>query len=511
MAHQPILRPDDSEKPGAGLPLLRDPANAETNYPLIELTKTLAAHGAGVSSADLALDLILNDIVEQACIATGATGAAVALLRGEEMVCRAATGPAAPGLGVRLDIRSGLSGACVQEQALQSCTDAENDSRVDREACRQAGIRSILVLPLMDGGELFGIIELFSPAPHAFGELDIITLKALAHQVVENRKRADETTDKLESGGIEVAPISTQAEEAIRAEAPGSTAGHISPPPLDGVKPQDAIGKRGTATSHVDFWTAFLTVLVIGAAIFMGTLAAWRLAVRGSGVAHSRAVARRPSARPPSLAASKGELNAESGNVAGSAKPANTSKPASDQAQGAMQSGSASSSTPAPGAKETVAKRKTVARSRVPAEPPPGGLVVYEQGKLIYRIDPSSTPEVTAQQQPSNRDAVVLAGQISPEIKPVAEEVAAARLIHRVEPEYPLAARAAGVQGPVVLAAQISPEGMVQQLSVVKGDPALAPAAVEAVKQWRYQPFMVDGRPVGMRTNVTVRFSLSSN
>ena len=67
------------------------------------LTSALAASGGGASSQDLALDLVLNQIVEQACLATGATGAAIALTRDGEMVCRATTGRNAPDLGVRLD------------------------------------------------------------------------------------------------------------------------------------------------------------------------------------------------------------------------------------------------------------------------------------------------------------------------------------------------------------------------------------------------------------------------
>ena len=133
-----------------------------------------------------------------------------------------------------------------------------------------------------------------------------------------------------------------------------------------------------------------------------------------------------------------------------------------------------------------MAKRKTVAGSRVPAEPPPGGLVVYEQGKLIYRIDPSSTPELTAQQTPSNRDAVVLAGQISPEIKPIAEEVAAGRLIHRVEPEYPADLKAAGIGGFVHLTLTVAPNGAVVSSHVMGGNPILAQAATRAVSNWKF-------------------------
>jgi hypothetical protein len=101
MAYQPLLRPDPSEERSSELP---DPHESKKDDPsaglyLACLARTLAAHGGGTSSADLALELVLNGIVEQACVATTATGAAIALLCGGEMVCRATSGTNAPDLG----------------------------------------------------------------------------------------------------------------------------------------------------------------------------------------------------------------------------------------------------------------------------------------------------------------------------------------------------------------------------------------------------------------------------
>src|SRR5439155_96733 len=153
MAHQPMLLPDPSERPflpeGSFAPA-RGPEWLEEdsgNY-LAELAAKLASHGGGESSADLALDLMLNKIVDQARLATAASGAAIALSRDGEMVCRASVGESAPGLGVRLNTRSGVSGACVQRKELQRCDDAENDPRVDAAACRDAEIRSILAVAI---------------------------------------------------------------------------------------------------------------------------------------------------------------------------------------------------------------------------------------------------------------------------------------------------------------------------------------------------------------------------
>jgi len=83
-------------------------------------------------------------------------------------------------------------------------------------------------------------------------------------------------------------------------------------------------------------------------------------------------------------------------------------------------------------------------------------------------------------------------------------------LIHRVEPSYPPLAQQARIHGDVVLTAIIDKEGNVQQLQLVSGHPLLAPAAIEAVKQWRYKPFLLNGQPLEVETTVTVSFRVHS-
>src|SRR6201981_1161435 len=174
------------------------------------LTDTLAAHGGGDASENLALYLVLNQIVEQACLATGATGSAIALTRDGEMVCRATTGRTAPDLGVRLD-NAGFSAECLRVGTLQRCDDTETDPRVDATACRLLGVRSILVIPLWYWGEFMGIFEIFSPRPNAFGERDEQTLQALAYRIVRQTKQAAGSLAGFTTPGDEVPLMTTPA------------------------------------------------------------------------------------------------------------------------------------------------------------------------------------------------------------------------------------------------------------------------------------------------------------
>ena len=90
----------------------------------------------------------------------------------------------------------------------------------------------------------------------------------------------------------------------------------------------------------------------------------------------------------------------------------------------------------------------------------------------------------------------------------VLEKVSKLFVIKKVEPEYPQEARAKGLEGTVVLKVEISPEGDVTEATPVLGDPAFGPAAIHAVKQWKYNPYLLNGRPVAIETSVSLSFQL---
>jgi periplasmic protein TonB len=82
-------------------------------------------------------------------------------------------------------------------------------------------------------------------------------------------------------------------------------------------------------------------------------------------------------------------------------------------------------------------------------------------------------------------------------------------LVHKVEPVYPPLARSARVQGTVELQAIISKQGTIEKVQVLRGHPMLVKAALDAVQQWRYRPYILNGEPVEVETHVTVNFSLA--
>jgi protein TonB len=109
----------------------------------------------------------------------------------------------------------------------------------------------------------------------------------------------------------------------------------------------------------------------------------------------------------------------------------------------------------------------------------------------------------------SATNSVVVPKMATPQRVRVSSGVVSGLLVRRVQPAYPPLARQARIQGTVVLQAQISKEGSIENLQLLSGHPMLAPAAIEAVKQWKYRPYLLNGEPVEVETQVMVNFTLS--
>jgi hypothetical protein len=126
------------------------------------------------------LNAALRVISERARTLLRGHGAAIALIDGGPMMCRASVGQGGPPLGTRVDINSGFSGECLRTGKALRCDDAESDSRVAAEICRRFGIRSIAAAPIRYERDVVGLLEVFSPQTFAFDEGDLAILERLA-------------------------------------------------------------------------------------------------------------------------------------------------------------------------------------------------------------------------------------------------------------------------------------------------------------------------------------------
>jgi len=142
-----------------------------------------------INAGEIDLEPGISIIAEKAQTLTGATGAAIALRRGNEIVCRARTGRTAPDIGVRLQTDSGLSAECVRTGEVLLCHDAESNPRVDWASCRRLGVRSILVAPLRHFRRTLGVFEVLSSTPHAFDNNDVATMQFLSGMMVATISR----------------------------------------------------------------------------------------------------------------------------------------------------------------------------------------------------------------------------------------------------------------------------------------------------------------------------------
>ena len=484
--------PDPSKTPPSAAGVLREPLDfAKFDADLTDLASRFAAQsGGGLSpelSAELALEIVLNEIVEQACLATGATGAAIVLERGGEKVCRASTGSNAPKMGARVDTSSGLSGECFRTGQTQWCDDAKSDPRVDAEASDRLGVRSVVVMPLLRGAEVVGAIELFSPQPYAFGVRDERTLEVLADRTLKNLEHAARPWERRS----EPEPLAVTMPPPVPEPAPQPepvVASEVEPEKnlelVQVPRPEEPHVPTLQARSfHVPYadrlqkdtlaalrelgapgWA--LGASAVGAAVLLGLVLGWQWGAKNNAVEPYSDLNAPASSTPEPVATTAVTMPAP--------KPTNTAAP----------------------------------RAVAPAKPsgdqvPPGGLLVFENGKEVFRMPPTQGARV------DQTVGVHPASSVEPErVTQLSPSAADGSLLQRVEPQYPDAARVQNIQGTVVLEAHIDRAGNVQDVQMVSGPPLLAQAAIDAVKQWKFKPHRVNGSPVEMQTRITLNFHL---
>ena len=458
-----------------------EPDPAETN--MAALSDALAFHHEDELPADLALDLRLHELLEHSLRSSPATGAVIALASGDKMVCRATSGEKAPKTGVFVNTRSGLSGLCVQTRQMQNCEDTLNDPRMNADACHVLDIRSIVVLPILAGKKFWGILEVFSSRAKAFDEADVKALQVLERQISETIEEAVDGGTLPATNDSWVEPSPTDGLKPYPAtEEPGTTKAAAAELRLrEAFASQNAASGSGPAARQRDYRTTALTVTVIALAALLG----WMVGRAGWSMAVNRADAQL-------------RIAPEEAQASVQVTPQMAEPPSASDVQTAKAVGSVEPAPP-----RSTPKPRTQAQSAAPA----GGLVVYEQGRVVFRTSPSPKPKPSGDDSSSIRTAQTLdnGGTEQPATAP---PPSASYVLERVEPKYPEEAKEKRVQGAVVLSALVGTNGVVRELKLMSGDPLLVKAATEAVNQWRFQPHRVHNRPVEFETQITVNFAL---
>jgi len=161
------------------------------------------------SEEDFRLDEVLRLVAARALAITGADGVAVALAEENAIVCRASVGKIVPDRGVRLDPESGFSGACLRSGQTVRCDDSDTDTRVNAQACRALGTRSMIAVPLCAKRRVIGLLEAFSSEPFGFNDSDVRSLNLLGELILAAIRPEEE--DRLAELGKRILPNVTVA------------------------------------------------------------------------------------------------------------------------------------------------------------------------------------------------------------------------------------------------------------------------------------------------------------
>ena len=144
-----------------------------------------------IAASDLDPEAIMQLIADRARELTRASSGVIELAEGEDMVYAVTSGEAAPYLGTRLKKRSSLSGRSVIEGKVLRSDDTAEDPRVDAEACRRVQAASMLCVPLAHQGETVGVLKVYSPLAHHFGDGDVETLELLSELIAAHISHAN--------------------------------------------------------------------------------------------------------------------------------------------------------------------------------------------------------------------------------------------------------------------------------------------------------------------------------
>jgi TonB family protein len=450
------------------------------DYLLIDRLREDAALGR------MDLDSILSEATHAARYFTDATGAALALWSQGVVICRARSGDTAPPLGAKLDVDSGISGECLRSGRSKRCNDTLTDPLVDGAVCQEMGIRSLAAVPLRGERGVVGILEVFSDRPYAFSDTHITLLKQLAQIAVTGRTQsAPKMSPPFLKTSLETSPAT------VSDPTPTTTATRLRLANFDAASKLTFLSQKMKGEEGRPWRLGAAGFLLVALAAL-----AWTLS-RGRSVASSpesvRAATTVSSSSTP--APSETTLNL----VPSGTQPVRPMRPktAPDAVAGNVVERASKSIVIE---RSSASEPTTRANGSSPRKEPIEEAQAPDSNVLSAGLQGSTTgiPETLAAVQPSLPSMSLR----------TSEGVTGGTLRHRVTPTYPSQARLQRVEGPVTLDAVVGEDGNVHDVKVLSGNPILAIAAKQAVQQWRYEPFQLNGKPVPIHTKVTIQFKL---
>jgi TonB family protein len=421
----------------------------------------------------------------------------------------------APPLGAQLDDTSGMSGECLREGQTLRCDDTETDTRVDAEACRDLGLRSLAVAAVKQGDDVIGILEVFSPQPSTFTDRHLEVLRQLAELVVA--ESAAESPE-LESPPVAKSPPDAHSSAAVPQprllppkvpdETPEAASAASIPAPPTTAAPSAISATQLPGDVNISAYMAahekaqsrgparIPKVVLVGlAAILVASFVGWYFGHRtpSSRVTTAAVQSATPLSNPAAAAATPpgdSVANPSPGSSSSREDGRGSSKAAHDSVTNAASKNrivddSASRTKP-------IRVVSSPAADDSDSEAPPGLPVATGDGKAS---DPVSALLTTTSALPVRAP-------------PVSQGVEGGELRTKVNAIYPPQARAVGQQGVVVLEALVGADGSVQDLKVMSGPPLLRQSAMDAVRRWKYQPFKLNGKAIAAQTQVQVEFKL---
>ena len=435
------------------------------DFDLVGILREAAASGAQP------LEAIADAVADAARVLSGADGTALGLETRGTIVCRACSGNIAPPIGAPINTESGISGECLRTISMLVCHDAMIDPRVDTDACRSLGIRSVAAVPVRGPIGPVGILEAFAARTNAFDGDALRSLRDLA--VIAETAYMREVRER----GLVARPAPAIA---------GPTT--YSTPPLVTEDILDGLSEPSKRRLWIVGAVAITLLLTVAVAWWNWHVPADEAAIGGQSVraastepAHSQPV--REIVPKPGPGVPTGRSNRSRPQIVTNAaelKPIEV-RPDSAPVDPASTSPTAER-TPAPSTRKIDSEASVI-------EPPSVDLAPSVNSEQLAQL--SSIPA----QLPSSGPRV-------------SEGVVEPTLIHKIAPGYPMQARTERISGKVVLSATIGADGSVGEITVVSGSPILAEAAKQAVRQWRYHPATLNGTPIVIQKQILFLFTL---